>query len=87
MDLRRLRSFVAVAEEMHVGRTAERLHVAPTDLSRLVEALEDEIGVHLPTRATRAVLIGALRRSASAFDPSIVLAASISRIAAHAKSG
>jgi DNA-binding transcriptional LysR family regulator len=57
MDLRQLRCFIAVAEEMHFGRAAERLHMAPTALSRLVRTLENEIGVTLLTRTTRAVTL------------------------------
>ncbi|MGL4242679.1 MAG: LysR substrate-binding domain-containing protein [Beijerinckiaceae bacterium] len=57
MDLRQIRCFIAVAEEMHFGRAAERLHMAPTALSRLVRGLEDEIGVRLLNRTTRAVTL------------------------------
>lgn len=57
MDLRQIRSFIAAAEEMHFGRAAERLHMAPTALSRLVRSLEDEIGVRLLNRTTRAVTL------------------------------
>jgi DNA-binding transcriptional LysR family regulator len=57
MDLRQIRCFIAVAEEMHFGRAAERLHMAPTALSRLVRGLEEEIGVRLLNRTTRAVTL------------------------------
>jgi DNA-binding transcriptional LysR family regulator len=52
-----MRSYVTVAEEMHFGRAAERLHMAPTALSRLVRTLEESIGVKLLNRTTRAVTL------------------------------
>ncbi len=57
MDLKQIRGFIAVAEAMHFGRAAETLHMAPTALSRLVKSLEDEIGVRLLNRTTRAVTL------------------------------
>ncbi len=57
MDLKQIRGFIAVAEEMHFGRAAERLHMAPTALSRLIRTLEEEIGVKLLLRTTRAVTL------------------------------
>ncbi len=57
MDLRQLRCFIAVAEEMHFGRAAERLHIAPPALSRMVRTLEEEIGAPLLQRTTRAVTL------------------------------
>jgi len=55
VELRHLRYFVAVGEEEHFGRAAERLHVVQPALTRQIRQLEDEIGCALFERLKRGV--------------------------------
>ncbi|MFI9724914.1 LysR family transcriptional regulator [Streptomyces sp. NPDC052092] len=57
LDLRRLRSFVAVAERLHFGQAAAALHVTQPALSRQIQQLEHDLGVVLFHRSSREVAL------------------------------
>jgi DNA-binding transcriptional LysR family regulator len=75
MELRQLRYFVTLAEELHFGRAAEREHIVQSALSQQVQRLERELGVRLLERSTHHVALTAA---------GVVLLAEARQILAHA---
>lgn len=57
MDLHQLRCFIAVAEELHFGRAAQRIGMLPSALGRHIRMLEEDLGTRLLTRTTRSVAL------------------------------
>jgi DNA-binding transcriptional LysR family regulator len=55
MELHQLRCFVAAAEELHFGKAAQRLQMLPSGLGRHIKLLEEDLGLKLFARTTRAV--------------------------------
>lgn len=66
MEFRHLRYFLAVAEELHFGRAAQRLHISQPPLSLNIRQLEEELGVRLFERNSREVRLTA---AGQAFEP------------------
>ena len=57
MDIQQLRCFIAVAEELHFGRAAQRLGMLPSGLGRHIRLLEESLGTRLLARTTRSVAL------------------------------
>lgn len=84
MELRHLAGFVAVAEELHFGRAAARLHMSQSPLSQQIRLLERDLGVTLFDRSTRSVRLTAAGRTLLEPARQVLAAASVARRAARA---
>ncbi|MFI0741187.1 LysR family transcriptional regulator [Streptomyces sp. NPDC021100] len=91
METRELRYFVAVAEELHFGRAAERLGIAQPPLSRAIRQLERRLGAQLLERSSRAVTLtepgSVLLREARAVLDAVEAAERRTRRAATGRAG
>jgi DNA-binding transcriptional LysR family regulator len=87
VDVRLLRAFLTVADELHFGRAAERLHIAQPALSQQIQRLERELGLRLLDRTSRAVtltpsgeaFVAEARRTVAAADRAVTVARRIAR--------
>src|SRR3954452_10127420 len=57
VELREIRVFLTLCEELHFGRTAERLQVTPSRVSQVIRELETKLGGELVHRTSRSVVL------------------------------
>lgn len=84
--MRHLEGFVAVAEELHFGRAAARLHMAQPPLSQQIRLLERDLGAQLFERSTRSVRLTAAGESLLGPARDVLAAAAVARRAVRAAS-
>jgi DNA-binding transcriptional LysR family regulator len=84
MELRHLAGFVAVAEELHFGRAAARLHMSQPPLSQQIRLLERDLGAVLFDRSTRSVKLTAAGETLLEPARAVLAAAAVARRAARA---
>jgi DNA-binding transcriptional LysR family regulator len=83
MDMRHLRCFVAVCEELHFGRAAERLHLTQPPVSLAIKELEEELGVTLLERTSRRITLTRAGEDALCDARTVLIAADTMRRRAH----
>lgn len=74
MDLKLLRCFIVVADELHFGRAAQQLDILPSALGRNIRILEESLGVRLFNRSTRSVELTRSGRALLERSPGLVAA-------------
>lgn len=84
MDFRHLRCFLAVAEELHFARAAEKLHIEQSPLSRTIKELEEELGEQLFIRTSRSTRLTRAGKLFLEHVPRIFIALQQARDSVHA---
>lgn len=84
MELRHLRCFLAVAEESHFARAAERLHIDQSPLSRTIKELEESLGAPLFIRTTRSTRLTRAGKLFLEHVPRVFAALDQARASVHA---
>lgn len=87
MELRHLRVFLALSEQLHFGRTAARLHVAQSAVSQTLRDLEEELGARLLERSSRQVQLTAAGQAFVSYAREALQAVEHGRRAAQAAHG